>query len=71
MRFIVNGLFVQDTFTNTQRSVNSVQQAYLEATRLNDYMITHSNYEVVDGFEFNFRLSDEVKRRFVEEVAGA
>lgn len=53
MRFIVNNLngpFVRDTFTNTHRQADTLMQAHRECDRLNDYMITHSNYEIVDGF---------------------
>lgn len=71
MRFVVNnsnGPFVRDTFTNTQRAVGTLMQAHRECDRLNDYMITHSNYEIVDGFEPINPPSLMSKVRFIEEV---
>ena len=53
MRFTVesNGTFVRDTFTNTRTPVESFIEGRRIAMRLNDYMITHENDTVVDGFE--------------------
>lgn len=52
MRFTVEpcGTFVRDTFTNTRTPVESIVEGRRVAMRLNDYMITHENNKVIDGF---------------------
>lgn len=63
MRFVVDNIgeiFVRDTLTNTHRQAESIFAAHREAARLNDYYITHDNYERVNGFiPVNFPMTDQ------------